>query len=264
MSPPRLAVTGVVRVIDGAERTLLNAGYVRSLAQAGGLPLMVSPALGEAAADAVLDGCDGLVLTGGEDVDPALYGEAPVPELGPVSRERDRFEMALFHAARRRGLPVLGICRGLQVINVALGGSLWQDLPTQRASALTHDERHGPRPELSLAVHLVHDATGPRDHRTHGIRVTPGSRLAEALGVAAFRTNSFHHQGVRRLAPGLVATAHAEDGLVEGVEGAADEPWLAAVQWHPEEFYAAADCPDQRLFRAFVAACVTTPAPLPG
>ncbi|MFZ5623088.1 MAG: gamma-glutamyl-gamma-aminobutyrate hydrolase family protein [Gemmatimonadota bacterium] len=246
MNPPRIAVTGVVRTVDGLERAVLNRGYVLSLARAGALPLILSPLMGAELATHALEGVDGLLLTGGEDLDPALYGEAPVPQLGSVSHPRDEFELALFAAARRRELPVLGICRGCQVINVALGGSLYQDLPTQRPGAVQHD------------------APGPRDHRSHGILVEPGSRLAEALGATAFRTNSFHHQAIRRLAPGLRATAHAEDGLIEGIEGPENQPWLAAVQWHPEEFCDAGDCPDQRLFPAFVEACLSAPSSVRG
>ena len=235
MSAPRIAVSGVRREWGGVGRMGVNAAYVESVTRAGGIPLILPPAIAAEHAAAALEGVEGLLLTGGEDIDPACYCTDPVPQLGPVDAARDRFELALFDAARARGLPVLGICRGLQLVNVALGGALWQDLPTERPSALRHDRD---------------DA---RDARTHDVAIAAGSRAAAALGVTALAVNSFHHQGVRTLAPGLVATGHAPDGLVEAIEGA-DGGWLLAVQWHPEEMLGDSSAPDGGLFLALVEA----------
>ena len=243
---PRIAVSGIVRAMDGVERSGLNVGYLRSVLNAGGVPLILSPVLEPANAEAALEGCAGLVLTGGEDLDPSWYGEAPHPALGDVSAERDRFELALFAAARARELPVLGVCRGLQLINVALGGSLWQDLPSERPADVEHDP---------------HSA---RHERTHEVRVSRGSRLAAALGVESLLTNSFHHQAIKRLAAGLHASAHAPDGAIEGVESAENEPWLVAVQWHPEEFWRELESPDQHLFRALIGAAISSAIPARG
>jgi putative glutamine amidotransferase len=132
VSAPRIALGGVVRQWDGAERTGLNSAYLRSVLAAGGVPVMLSPLMGPAYAARALDGVDGLVLTGGEDMDPAWYRTDPHPKANPPSRERDLFELALFAAARQREQPILGICRGIQVVNVARGGTLWQDRPAER------------------------------------------------------------------------------------------------------------------------------------
>ena len=234
MSYPRIGISGVVRQWDGADRTGVNAAYVRALLAAGGVPLILSPLMGPSLAARALDGVDGLILTGGEDVDPAWYGAHPSARLSPPSRERDLFELALFAAARQRELPILGICRGIQLINVALGGNLYQDIPSERPGAVEH------RPE------------SPRDARTHRIRLEPDSRAAQALGGTGFTVNSSHHQAIRDLAPGLLATGWTEDGLIEAAETPDDAPWLLAVQWHPEEMHADARAPERGLFAALV------------
>jgi putative glutamine amidotransferase len=234
VSAPRIAVSGVVRSWDGADRTGVNSGYVRSLLMAGGVPIILSPLLGPSFAMRALDGVDGLMLTGGEDMDPAWYGAERSPLCNPPSRERDLFELALFATARQREIPILGICRGIQVVNVALGGTLYQDLPS---------ERPGP---------VDHNPAAPRASRGHEVRLSEGSRAAEALGATSIGVNSFHHQAVRDLAPTLVATGWTADGLVEAVESPADAPWLLAVQWHPEEMHAEVKAPERGLFRALV------------
>jgi putative glutamine amidotransferase len=232
----RIGVSGTRRHWAGAERQGVNAAYVRSIVAAGAIPLILPPAIGAAHAMGALEGIDALVLSGGEDLDPAWYGASASPELGDVDRERDLFELALFAAARQRGMPILGICRGIQLINVALGGTLWQHLPAERPSRVEHDRR---------------DA---RSTRTHGISLEQGSRTADVLGRTAMSVNSFHHQAIRDLAPPLHASGWAEDGLVEAVEGAPGEPWLLAVQWHPEEMLHDAEAPERGLFRALAAA----------
>ena len=230
----RVGVSGVLRYWDGGERTGVNAAYLRSLLAVGAVPIVLSPLLGAARAAVALEGCAALLLTGGEDLHPAWYGEPPSPALGTVDRERDLFELALFAAARQRELPILGVCRGIQLVNVALGGTLWQDLPTDRASVVDHD------PPAS------------RQARAHRVVLSHGSRAAQALGVEQLDVNSFHHQGVKELAAGLAATGWADDGLVEAVESPPDAPWLLAVQWHPEEMHADATAPERGLFRTLV------------
>lgn len=235
MSAPRIGITGNTRLVSGAERSGVNAAYVRAVIRSGGIPLILPPLIGDAHHAEVLELLDGLVLTGGEDVDPVLYGEAPHPALGEVDRLRDDFEIGLFRAAWDRRLPVLAICRGIQLVNVALGGSLWQDIPSQRPGALTHR------------------APTERDVRSHQVEIAPGSRLAAALQTTRCEVNSFHHQSVRDLAPGLLVTATAPDGEIEGVESVASDPWLLAVQWHPEEFHHHDVAPDHGLFNALAA-----------
>lgn len=235
MTPPRIGVTGVTRAVSGADRTGVNASYVRAVLRAGGLPLVLSPLLGAAHNGPVLDLLDGLLLTGGEDVDPAHYGQPPHPRLGDVDPERDAFELGLFRDAQARGLPVLAICRGIQVVNVALGGTLWQDIPSERPEALPHAQQSG------------------RDDRTHDVVIQPDSLLAAALATTRCPVNSFHHQSIRELAPGLTVSGRAPDGEIEAVESDAGAPWMLAVQWHPEEFHRHAAAPDHGLFDALVA-----------
>ena len=234
MSCPRIGISAVVRHWDGADRTGVNAAYVQALLNAGGIPLLLSPLLGAALAGPALQGVDGVVLTGGEDVDPTWYGAQPADQLSPPSRERDLFELALFAAARQRGLPILGICRGIQLINVALGGTLYQDLPSERPGPVEH------RPQ------------GPRDARSHRLSLEPGSRAAQALGTTDLAVNSSHHQAIRDLAAGLVATGWTQDGVIEAAETPPGVPWLLAVQWHPEEMHAEIRAPDRGLFAALV------------
>jgi putative glutamine amidotransferase len=242
VSAPRIGVSGVVRQWEGNERTGVNAAYVRSVLAAGGVPIILSPVLGPSYAARAMDGVDGLLLTGGEDIHPALYGAELSPRCYPPSRERDLFELALFAAARQRELPVLGICRGIQLVNVALGGTLYQDLPTDRPSK------------------IAHDPGSARDARTHAVRLAAGSRAAQALGATDLRVNSFHHQAVDRLAPGLVATGWSEDGVIEAAEGPGEGPWMLTVQWHPEEMHAEAKAPERGLFRSLVEACTLADA----
>jgi putative glutamine amidotransferase len=167
------------------------------------------------------------------------FGSAPHPALGEVHAARDAFELALVRAAHERRLPTLAICRGVQIANVALGGTLVQDIPSDRPEALPHD---GP---------------GARDERVHTVRVAAGSRLAAALGGTDATINSMHHQSVARVADGLVAVAFAPDGVVEGLEWAGDDWWMAGVQWHPEELTDTPESWDRALFAAFAEAVRT-------
>lgn len=232
-----MAVTATVRVVEGVERVRLNAAYIRAVESVGLVPIVVPPLANATAATAILDLVAGLILTGGEDVDPSLYGERPHAALGPVSRARDTTELALVGAARERGLPTLAICRGIQVMNVGLGGTLVQDLPSQRADvdAHEHDER--------------------RASRVHHVDVEPGSRLGTALGSTALDVNSVHHQAIDRLGASMRVSACATDGVIEGVESTDPRWWMVGVQWHPEELIATPEPWDRRLFAAFAEAC---------
>jgi putative glutamine amidotransferase len=188
---------------------------VDRVAQAGGAPVVLpaidSPALVEVWADHI----QGLVLSGGADVSPGTYGEAPAHPDWAGQPARDAFELALYRACRSRGVPVLGICRGCQLINVAEGGSLWQDLTTMREGSLLHRSQE------------LYDALG------HRVTVEPRSLLGRVIGAAEVSVNSIHHQAIKQLAPALEAAAFAPDGVIEGVVHRQTEDVLA-VQWHPE------------------------------
>ncbi|HEU0014953.1 MAG TPA: gamma-glutamyl-gamma-aminobutyrate hydrolase family protein [Longimicrobium sp.] len=225
----------------GLPRAQLDAQYIAAVEAEGAAALLVTPANGEKAVRALLSVAHGLVLTGGEDVDPARYGQERLPEVFDPNPARDEMEIAAVHEALRRGMPVLGICRGMQLLNVAMGGTLYQDLPTQ------------------LAGDVLHEQEAEINARWHQGRVEAGSGLERVFGTAELHINSFHHQAVRDVAPGLRPVAWAEDGVVEAVEGT-DHPWLYAVQWHPERGEAHGPegdprDPDRRLFWEFVRAC---------
>jgi putative glutamine amidotransferase len=197
------------------------------------IPLVVPPLNDPTCAEAILDSAGGLLLTGGEDVNPELYGAAPHPKLGEINEQRDATELALLEVARDRRLPVLAICRGIQLLNVAHGGTLYQDLPSEHASPVRHDQPHD------------------RSARTHDVTVTPGSRLAAATGVTAMAVNSYHHQAVNRVGAGLHVTAIAPDGVIEGVEVNDPSWWVLSVQWHPEDLTTDVVAWDRGIFRAF-------------
>lgn len=230
---PVVAVTATTEVIRALRRVRVNEAYTAALLRAGVIPFVVPP-VDEAEAAAVLDAVDGLLLTGGEDVDPARFGADRHPTVQDVHAARDRSEIALVLEARRRRVPTLAICRGIQVANVALGGTLIQDIPTQRPDAGRHE---------------VGDEG--RAARVHRVTATPGSRLADALGATEVVTNSMHHQAVDRPADGLLVTARADDGIVEGAEWGADDWWMVGVQWHPEELIDDGESWDRSLFAAF-------------
>lgn len=213
---PVVAVTAPRRRVEGRERVTLNTSYVRALGSAGLAPLALPTMLAPERAVGALQssGVRGLVLTGGEDVEPARYGATPHPKLEEPDPARDAAELALIAAARERRLPILAICRGIQILNVALGGTLYQDLASERPGPIAH--------------------TG--DDVRHTVRIEPGSLLERTLGTRTATVNSRHHQAIRDLAPGLRAVSWAEDGLIEAVEPAdPGAPWMLAVQWHPED-----------------------------
>ncbi|HEY3121784.1 MAG TPA: gamma-glutamyl-gamma-aminobutyrate hydrolase family protein [Vicinamibacteria bacterium] len=196
----------------------LRDDYVRAVEKAGGLPLVLAPGEPEDAPE-LLDRLDGLVLTGGVDVDPALYGEEPHEKTVRVIPARDRFEIALCRESLARDTPLLAICRGHQVLNVATGGTLFQDIPSQLEGAADHD------PDTE------------RWEPAHDVRVLPGTRLREILGCDHLAVNSFHHQAVNRLGEGLVVSAYAaEDDVIEGIE-IPGRRLAIGVQWHPEAFW---------------------------
>ncbi|MDO8213340.1 gamma-glutamyl-gamma-aminobutyrate hydrolase family protein [Conexibacter sp. CPCC 206217] len=211
----------------------LGLRYLEAIESSGGVPV-VAPPMGLVAAEALLDAVDGLCLSGGPDIHPSAYGQEPHPELGPTERELDAFELALVRAADARSLPVLAVCRGAQLVNVARGGTLIQHLPDVVGDQIEHRQRER------------------AENLTHAMRLEPGSLLSEIAGWHDGAVNSFHHQAVDELGYGLTATGWAPDGTIEAFE-APDRPFLIGVQWHAECLIG---WPEHvRLFQAFVAAC---------
>lgn len=208
--------------------------YLESLRRAGGDPVEVG---GDETPAAIVARAGGILLTGGGDVDPALYGEAPHPSYDAAEPGRDAFEIALARAAIEADVPLLAICRGMQVVNVAGGGTLVQDIPSEIAGALTHSI---PEPRFAIA---------------HEVWVTKGSRLwtimADKLDGESLQVNSRHHQAVRRAADGFEVTATAPDGVIEAMERPASR-FCLAVQWHPENFWRTGEF--RPLFEHFVRA----------
>lgn len=209
----------------------LPAEYIEAVRRAGGIPVLLPH--GETCQDDLLDLLDGVILTGGGDVDPAHYEGAAHEALEDVDPERDASEIKLAQLIVASGLPALNICRGAQVLNVALGGTLIEHLPDEIGDQIEH-------------------RTTPPGYTYHTVNVEADSRLAQIVGQTEVTSNSWHHQAVRQLAPGLQAVAFAPDGTIEAVE-MPDHPWLIAVQWHPESL-AAKDVTHQRIFDALVEA----------
>lgn len=242
MSDQRVPVIGLTsNTIPSQEqyrppRVGQNQTYVQAVLRAGAAPLLIPHMAERHLLRAIYDRLDGLLLPGGEDVAPTRYGEVPHEKCGTPSLERDETEMALARWAVAEGMPLLAICRGIQVLNVALGGSLYQDIQAQIPGAAKHDWYPG----------------HPRTFRPHGAACTPGSRLAAIVGSSSLEVNSLHHQALKTLAPNLEVVARAPDGVVEAVE-VPGHPFALAVQWHPEEL-AAEDVQAQVLFDALVVA----------
>jgi len=219
----------------------LRFDYLHAISKARGLPSIVASGftnpLDEAGqvAGEILDNCDGLLLSGGTDVDPNIFGEVPHTALGRVDGPRDPFEITLAREAVRRDMPVLGICRGLQVLNVALGGTLIQDIPSDVRGAVVHESGEN---RLEIA---------------HEVVIEPASKLASLLPGTRLGVNSFHHQAAKQVGAGLTVSATSpDDGIVEGLE-MRDRAFVVAVQWHPENFWRTSPVFDG-LFTGFVEA----------
>jgi len=215
----------------------LNHAYLASAEAAGLVPVIVPP-LGQLdGIHRILDSVDGVILSGGEDVDPARYGARRHVASHEPHGPRDACELELARQAHERRLPLLAICRGIQLLNVALGGTLIQDITSEVPGA------------------LAHNVSDRRDERVHEISLTPGSRLAESLGTGEARVNSIHHQALDRIGAGLNVSARATDGIVEGVEWHDENWWAVGVQWHPEELTGTPEPWDRRLFATFADQC---------
>jgi len=212
------------------DRAFVYTTYVDAVRRAGAVPVLVPPQPENA--PAVVEGLDGLILAGGEDCDPSVYGQEKHPTTETMDPRRQSNDITLARAARERGIPTLGICLGVQVMNVAAGGTLIQDINSAIETAIEH-------------------ASEPSDRGRHGVTIEPGTKLASILGDRQLEVNSSHHQAIRDVGEGLNITAHAPDGIIEGLEDP-KHPFYVGVQWHPEDMGGEASA--DKLFGAFVEA----------
>jgi putative glutamine amidotransferase len=232
---PLIGVTTSVSIAASPERVYVNSAYLRAVQAAGGVPVLLPPSLDAGARRQLFASLHGLLLTGGGDIDPARFGESPHPTVYDVAPARDALEIELTRAALDDGRPILAVCRGLQLLNVALGGTLYQDVASEPGTPIQHSQLE------------------PRDQPSHKVKVLPASRLAEVLGAEEVDVNSMHHQAVRDLGRGLVPVAWAPDEIIEGLELDDRNHFVLGVQWHPEELVDHSE-PARRLFAALVRA----------
>lgn len=229
------AVIGVMPLYDEEKNSYwMLPGYMKGLEAQGAIPLMLPLTDSGAELDYFLDCCDGFLLTGGQDVSPELYGAVRSPECGAASPERDRMDAYILKEAVKRDKAVLGICRGIQLMNAAYGGTLYQDLPTEHGSETDH--------------HME----PPYDRAVHTVTIEPDTPLYSLLGRRELGVNSYHHQAVRQPAPCFAVMAYSEDGLPEAVY-MPDRRFVWGVQWHPELSYLS-DENSRKIFRAFLEA----------
>jgi putative glutamine amidotransferase len=220
------------------ERVYLNSAYINAVQEAGGVPVPLPPRLDVVAQRELFARLDGILLTGGADVDPQRFNETPHPTVYDVSPARDELEVRLVEHSLDRDLPLLAICRGIQVLNVALGGTLHQDVKSAPGTDIEHSQKRG------------------RHRTSHPVRIEAGSRLAKVIGAYELEVNSFHHQAIKELGRGLRAVAFAPDHLIEGAEIGDPERFVLGVQWHPEELASHHETA-RRLFRALVEAATS-------
>lgn len=229
-------IIGITPLVDEERDSYwMLPGYMNGIRAAGGIPVMLPLSSDKEELNQILHVCRGLLFTGGQDVEPSVYGETVLAKNVECCPERDAMELLLLELALKRDIPVLGICRGIQLFNAALGGTLYQDIPAQRPSEIIHSQK----PPYHLPA--------------HEIKILRRSPLFCAIGKDRIGVNSYHHQAVKDLAPALRCMAVSEDGLVEAVVKP-DQRFFWAVQWHPEFSYVTDDN-SRTIFRAFVTAC---------
>ena len=217
---------------DGFPTVMLLQAYIHSIMQAGGVPILIPSMLAEGGWDTLYERLDGVVFSGGGDIAPKYFNGEDHPRIAGIEPLRDTIELSLLRSVVEDGKPFLGICRGIQTVNVGLGGTLYEHLGEQFRGEIDHAY------PTTMRTHLVHE-----------VKIEEGTRIADAVGEPVLRVNSLHHQGLKKIAPGLHVTGYAPDGLVEAVE-IPDHPFGLAVQWHPE--WLTDQQPTRNLFKAFV------------
>lgn len=218
---PLIGISGSINAQE--TQYFLPHHYATAIIAAGAVPVLLSPEMDENMLEGCLASLDGILLAGGNDMAPELYHQEPVAQLGEVNPVRDRFELQLVAKAFQKKMPVLGICRGVQSMNVAMGGTLYQDLPSQYRTS-------GGNPPL------CHNQTRPDHYTSHAVSVTEGTLLHRLVQTQTLQVNSFHHQAAAKAADGLIISAVASDGVIEALEHPG-HPFFLGVQWHPERYY---------------------------
>jgi len=231
---PIIGISGSIEK-DESKQYIIRS-YMTSLLDAGAIPVMLSIDMDDEHIALCLNQLDGIMLSGGNDVDPMLFGESPAAGLDMVNPIRDQLEMKLIDVAYQRSMPILAICRGLQTLNVALGGTLYQDLPSQYVA-----------PDGGRAI--LHTQTAPSRYASHTITLDEGTPFRDIFGDTVIGVNSFHHQAIKALASKLTICGRAADGVIEAIYDAG-KPFVLGVQWHPERMKEGAP-----LFHAFTEAC---------
>lgn len=232
---PVIGLTSSYERTEDLDRIFLPSNYLESIRHFGGIPLLVPVKAGPEELEYLLDQCDGLLLTGGNDIDPALYGEEILNDTVEPVPERDEMETKLCRMAAGRDLPVFGICRGIQIMNVAFGGTLYQDIPSQ-----IHSE-------------IKHRMEKPCHRSCHSCIPEHGSPLQQLVGSHVIGVNSHHHQAVKTVAPGFSVMGRSEDGVIEAIWNPSKK-FVWGVQWHPERIWDIEES-SAKLFEAFIAAC---------
>lgn len=228
---PLIGISGSHNVPE--RQLFVRENYMESVLRAGGLPVLLPHTSDEQEAKALLEELDGLLLAGGGDVDPARYGEETLPECGEVDAQRDAFELLITRLALERNIPIFGICRGIQLLAVAMGGTLWQDIGTQ------------------LGVEPIrHQQEPPYDTSSHPVRFVQGGFFANVIGAEEVLTNSMHHQAIKAAGPNLIVEGYSDDGVIEAVRSAQSDS-VFAVQYHPE-YMSGAQTHAARLFECLV------------
>ena len=210
--------------------------YINAITKFGGVPIIL-PNLQEDAIESIVELLDGLLLTGGGDIDPTLFNEEPHQNLGTITPERDEFEIAIIQKMMKLNKPIFGICRGLQILNIAIGGDMYQDIYMQSQNNL-----------------LQHTQFAPRSHTSHFVHVIEGSKLGDIVQVEKFKVNSFHHQAVRKIPTDFKASAIASDGIIEAFESM-NHKFVMGLQWHPECLLSKNDHASIAIFETFILSC---------
>ena len=229
-------IIGITSNIDSTTHSLQNT-YIQAVIAVDGVPLLVPTGL-ECDVQQISTLLDGLIVSGGGDMNPQLFNEEPVPELGNVTPERDTIELELVRHMLTLDKPILGICRGHQVLNVAFGGSLYQDINSQSASPI-----------------LQHDQKAKREHQSHAVHIEKGTILASITDSKKIMVNSFHHQALKDIPSPLIVSGKASDGIIESIESP-QHSFVVGVQWHPEALMGKDDQVSMRLFSAYIKACL--------